>query len=201
MKKFNPKDFTNGAIACHTIEGGYDEIKFEGILCSAIFDSTTGEKSYFTVNKEGKVLDIFDKHTNSNPCFNICMKEDNTSEKLMENGKSRFVEIIRYFRTWDFYNEQISNFGGMTAICVMDYSLRQIRVFPSFCHPEDNFFKEGGLKIARINKEKGKGFVIKLTPELTLRDNIESSFCNNNITWLNEESKHSFISPLTRFIT
>lgn len=200
MKSFNPKEFTKGAIAQHTIIGGYDDVRFEGILCSATFNGITGEKSYFTVDKTGKVLNLFDKALHSNPSFSICMKETNTSIELMPNGKPRIVEVVRFFRTWDYDNIQINSFGGMTAICVMDYALKQIRVFPSFCHPEDNFSKVLGLSMARVNQTSGKGFVVDMIAESSLKDNIEFAYWNDGITWLNVDSKRAFDKPLARFI-
>ena len=209
MKSFNPKEFTKGAIA-QVYPAGYDDVKFKGILCSACNDDATLARVYFTVDATGKAVSSFAPHIPSTLLFNIVMKADIDEimptgkpagyREMMSNGKPRIVEVVRFFRTWDYDNEQINSFGGMTAICVMDYALKQIRVYPSFCHPEDNFSKVLGLSMATVNKVTGKGFVVDMNTDLSLKDTIESAYWHDSVTWLNPESKRTLDKPLNRFI-
>lgn len=218
MKTFNPKEFTKGAIAENAVyqlyECGYDDITFEGILCSACNDATTGERTYFTVNKTGKALSSFAQIEPKSLAFDIVMKDANTLDdtiipygakpdgcrEMMSNGKPRIVEVTRFFRTWDWTNGQISNFGGMVAICVIDYALKLIKVYPSFCHPTDNFSKTLGLEIARNNQEAGNGFVVEYLDGIRLRGCVEYGFENDCITWLTPKSERTFTKALERFV-
>ena len=200
MKTFNPKEFTSGALAKVDITGGYDDVKFEGVLCSTI-NENNGEVGYFTVDPTGKALMSFTQAGPKVLQFGLVMQDTKPVIETMANGKPRFVEVVRFFRTWDYYNDQINNFGGMTAICVMDYKFKTVTVYPSFCHPEDNFSKILGLMAAKNNQVAGKGFIINMTSaNATLRTNVESGFFNKTLVWLNTASVRAFANPLARFI-
>src|ERR1035437_9944572 len=107
MNKFNPKEFTKGAIA-EVIPCGYDDVKFEGILCSASINADTSERAYFTVDSTGKALSAFEPTCLTSLAFNIKMKNvevqtiSTPSTQLMPNGKPRIVEVVRFFRAFDY---------------------------------------------------------------------------------------------------
>lgn len=208
MKKFNKEEFINGSIARNVCTYGFDDIEFVGLLCSATIDIDTGEKYFFTVDKFGKATGVFENQ-DMTPAFSICMKDDDnttninkaqTNEKLAD-GSARFLEVIRFYRLWDTGNTQISNYGGMTVICVIDYLTRKINVYPAFCMQEDNFSRVDGLKIAKLNKENNKGFIVDLKHGVSLRETIVRAFFDSHIKWNNKESEKSFTNPLERFIT
>jgi len=95
-----------------------------------------------------------------------------------ETKKPDIVEVVRYFRDWDYDIGQISSTGGMTAICQLDYINMKLIVYPAFCIGGDNFSKTEGLKAATKNKERGAGFVFPLHRKLSIYDNIMQGINN-----------------------
>lgn len=112
--------------------------------------------------------------------------------------KPSTVEVIRYFRPYDSVNQQISNLGGMTAICILNYDEMNITVHPSFCMDTDNFDKVKGKYYAEVNATLGNGFVVAMDKDVSISDNIFYEVFNNSVLWLNDFSEKAYKAPLIR---
>lgn len=133
---------------------GYEDVTFVGYLCSATKDVETGEKCYFTVNKTGKALDAYTP--NAMGKFRTSAVNFSIANKPETKTKPRHVTVIRHFRKFNSHNE-ISNFGGVTVLCVLDYETLRMRVYPAFCSDTCNFNKDLAIDIAMMRCQMDDG--------------------------------------------
>lgn len=108
-------------------------------------------------------------------------------------------EVVRYFRKWDYKNEQIASSGGMTAICLLDYENMTLTIYPAFCSDSDNFNEAEGLKAANRNKERNAGFIFPLSREMTILENINFSIEEGNVFATNSYAQKNLTSHLERW--
>ena len=154
--KFDVNSFMHGALAqnADNLElnqterddfGGYQDIKFEGVLCSATCFSETGERTFFSVDpRTGEALTSYSV-SQPNLQFGVTT-EFQVKAQVIESKETKVkpdvVNVIRYFRRYNFRLQQIESSGGLTVGVLMDYKQGLMQVFPAFCAPTDNFSKE-----------------------------------------------------------
>jgi hypothetical protein len=123
----------------------------------------------------------------------------------MEDKK---VEVKRYIRSYNFdysdtfYGEpgEVSNFGGVTVLCEIDYTTNTLIVYPSICSSNDNFSREIGTNVAIMHKQEGIGFTLPYDKAYSIETNISTAFYSDDgVTWLSVESEAKLKRPLQDF--
>lgn len=71
---FDLDKFVDGANAVNADGVGYDDVKFEGYLCSATDEDNLEHRVYFTVDKNGKAISSFRADMLYNLHFKIATK-------------------------------------------------------------------------------------------------------------------------------
>ena len=107
----------------------------------------------------------------------------------VEKKKADVVKVVRYFRRWDFDNDQISSSGGMTAVCKLDYSNMTLTIYPAFCAETDNFSKSIGLAHAYANEANNIGFMFHLHRDYSIHDNIKIGLTHQTFLTCGTSSK------------
>jgi hypothetical protein len=189
---FNLAAFIQGRNAINPIAGGYDTIGFFGFLCKA--DSLDGKK-YFTIDMNGNAISAY---IPDNGCIRMNFVLDtpdvdvNDNVKLDINHKEDKVTVLRHFR-YRGDKGQVQSHGGMTAVCILDYTDKVIYVYPSFCSVEDNFDKKIGTINAIKRLNHGIGFAVSLDVKKTIYDNIKNA---DMVVWPSKEAKNILQRPL-----
>lgn len=212
---FDSEEFINNAVnAFNPAEGGYDNVEFEGILCSA--DSTDYEsgiacKQYFTVDKDGNALSSYNKKF---PSLSFKLVTPHSMRRAdaceLETPKSHLVEVIRHIRLynnnvyygWNTRGEMNAR-GGATFRCVLNYNSNIVTVYPAICSDDDNFNKRSGIYQSNINKNNNLGIIIKLhtlTNDHTLTTSILEQLKANEYTWTQPHAHRKYNVPLTKLL-
>jgi len=90
--------------------------------------------------------------------------------------KPQVIEVIRYFRRWDYDHNQISSHGGITALCKLDYRTMTMKIFPAFCSVKENFDKAIGRDWAEFNAFHNIGFVMPFDRDMSILDNLVTAY-------------------------
>lgn len=190
----------NGQNAINNTDGGYNDIKFDGILCKATNDK--GVVHYFIADPSGKALKSLEPNF-IYPCgFSIETPKDSElqydpNEAKLDNLKAKAkpdtVEVWRYFRKWDTEHNQISSAGGLTCLVRMHYPTKTMRVYPAFCSDDENFCKETGRNVAVNMFTADAGIEFEFDSNLSIYDNLnraiftdEYSFTRRKHIWDND---------------
>lgn len=219
---FDLDAFINGTLAKNPAKYGLDNFKFEGILASAEyidpFDGGKIKTSYWLIDKTGNALASVRCNIEKGCAFNIetpqtssscsSLAEEQKANRRSTKIRDNLIRVIRYYRaplanSWG----EISNMGGMTAICYIDHnpdpsyavfgSNPSLLVFPSFAREDENFSREIGYTVACKNESDGCGFAVPYREDLSIADNIIDGFYNDAIKYsCGAEAKYK--SPLSR---
>lgn len=104
------------------------------------------------------------------------------------NEKPLFVEVVRYFRKWDYKHDQISSSGGATIVCLLDYMHNQLIVAPSLCSDSDNFSKKIGLEKANERVKRAITFAVPLIRGESISNMISHGLVRNQSECLSQEA-------------
>ncbi len=97
--------------------------------------------------------------------------------------KPDIVTVARYFRRYDDMLDATSSAGGLTVICVIDYSVGTLTVYPAFCSINDNFDKTTGMSQATARQLRNEGIVMQYSRVGTLYDTLRNALLSNRYTF------------------
>lgn len=189
--KFDAKRFMDGGLAqnaCNVGMGdddlsGYRDVKFEGLMCSAVANTDTGERTFFTVDpKSGEALSSYEVNM---PQLYFGIVDAPLEPQVKQ--KPDVVTVVRYFRRYNVDLCQIESSGGLTVAVVMDYNLGLMQVFPAFCSPEENFVKLIGVEYAELSYDTACGIQFEFDKKLTIRDNLIDALDTNRVKYLTDD--------------
>ena len=201
MNKFNATDFLekyNNLLAEE-----FKDVEFAGLLCVKEKSNGNGY-TYFNIDLAGNAISRFKVKED---CLNFNVFKDDKIVEVVQNSQSKIltkpnvVEVIRYFRIWDFELGQIASSGGMTAICLLDYDAKIMTVYPSFCEDSDNFDKLVGLNLAKQQRILNRGFVLPFIKSRSINLNMVEAYNLDTIRWLGSCSEERLSRALDRFMS
>lgn len=191
-KTFKVKRIINGEYAEVYGCGGYDDVRFEGYLCSATADKKTGRVEYFTIGRDGHARDSFKLNKMGlagNSALSFQLKNKKNKLINVDKASDNIIEVVRYFRCWNFDLDQISNLGGLTVICELNFDTMTMCVYPAFCSDEDNFDKNVGLMIASDRQQLGHGITMPFDHKISIRKNLYRSLLNGRWDYISNDQE------------
>ena len=159
------------------------DISNEGSMFSAL-DTDTGKLVWFIVQDNDVIF--IKEPTEFTESQDVTFEGEVITTKS-EVKKPDVVTVVRYFRRWNKVLRQIESYGGITAICELNYRDFTMKVYPSFCSDTENFSKEIGLDVAKIAKLSDFGIKFNFDKNLPIQVNLTQAITENGYSFLTED--------------